>query len=134
MSFQNLYNHKAVELKVPVNKHSYKNVCIQITAHCKTDNSEKPGVINLKINGVGGILDCKRETAGEYSGKGIIKDGETKIWRYNLANTRISNENYEDQQKVNFVNLLKSKNTHRLECWVNGNRYSWITVQFVFYD
>ncbi len=128
--FQNPYlSIKPVQLKNP--SFYVKNGYVIVTARCNGKADKGPPAIRLEIDGCGGYLGCSKSPEGEYQGNGLVKAGEMKAWKYDLRNVEVACENKEGSEKVNFLKILQSRRSHNIKCYINGDRFSWISL-YVF--
>ena len=111
-----------------------KNGYVIITARCNNKTDKGPPAVRLEIDGCGGYLGCIKTANGEYEGHGLFNSGEIKTWKYDIRNVEVACENKAGCEKINFLKIIRSRQSHNVKCYINGDKFSWISLQILLKD
>lgn len=106
--------HVDFELPVDLVRHSGE---MEIELEAYNDDAQYARAVWFEVDGTGGYIGVTRVADEQYRGRFVLGAKQRKRWRVNLSKVYLSSENQE--QVVNFYNILKQPGVHTMSCWVS---------------
>lgn len=89
----------------------------ELVVNAYNDDRTYARTVWFEVNGAGGYLGARQGAPGQYGGQGVLRQGEQKELRYDLAEVPIAIGG--GTEPVDFQDILLRPGPHTLSCWIS---------------